>query len=1047
MIFPVGRFVLRLLAAIAAVFLLAFAALVWRLSEGPVSLGFLTPYLAEAMSYAEAGIAVEVEDTILTWRGDERTLDIQAINVSLRDQSGRVVASVPTVALGLNAPALLQGHIEPTRIDISDAVVRLVRQADGRVDFGVGTLGGADSPPDIDADNNFNIEKLLQQVAGQGRDAALAHLSRVTIERASVRFDDRVLNMVWQSPNSTLLLEREPGGVHGDLQLNVDVGGNVSHLSIAAHYLVADGTIPVQVAFQNIEPSTLAPLADSLKQLAAARIPVSGAVGFVFRTDGKWADLDFDVTGGPGQLVLDGLYNAPVNVTRVKARGKVTGAPDMIVLDEALIDLQGILFDAHGSVSFGDSRGLGLDIDGTLRNLSVERLHALWPQNVAHNARVWVDKNVQAGLVTDGTIHTHVRPGDLGNEAAPLDSLLLNFNFTGVQAAYYDPLTKITEGRVSAQLTTQVFDLKVTDARLGKLQLSDANVKITDLHKKDQYSDINLTVTGNSADLLGVLDEKPLGFISRLGLRPEAVGGTVNARAHFYFITESSLTADRIDVSATATLANASIPGLFDRFQLDNGALSLKVDKKQLDVSGAAAINGVPVNLTWRQAFDNKVPFPAQYHVSGTADDAGRARLGFPVDPFVTGPVSADLQISVGSDSRTIISGQFGLGDATMELDDIDWRKEKGVGGELKLETILVPRQPVRFSKIDLRAGDLKFLGSADLVQDTLQRARIDELSYGANQLSGTVERAADKGYDAVVKGDRIDLRPFLKHAFDPPPPDGGSRPLRIDANIRRAILDDATELNGLAAKLDRGPRGVRRLGAEGKFATGGTLTVNITPGSPRRQFKLTSDNAGAVLRYVGLEGIRGGTIVLDGDFADEKPEAPLIGQAKIEKFVLVRAVGLARVLTLASLSGIGALLAGEGISFERADVPLVFSGDLITLNNAHAFGPSIGITADGIVNRQSNTLNVNGTVVPANILNTVLGYIPLIGNIFVGRQGEGIFAVTYRINGSTDDPNVTVNPLSVLAPGILRRLFEFPDATPSTSPPGPETPLDKPEN
>ena len=34
------------------------------------------------------------------------------------------------------------------------------------------------------------------------------------------------------------------------------------------------------------------------------------------------------------------------------------------------------------------------------------------------------------------------------------------------------------------------------------------------------------------------------------------------------------------------------------------------------------------------------------------------------------------------------------------------------------------------------------------------------------------------------------------------------------------------------------------------------------------------------------------------------------------------------------------------------------------------------------------------------------------------------MFAANYRLSGSTDDPDVSVNPLSVLTPGILRQLF-----------------------
>jgi hypothetical protein len=63
-----------------------------------------------------------------------------------------------------------------------------------------------------------------------------------------------------------------------------------------------------------------------------------------------------------------------------------------------------------------------------------------------------------------------------------------------------------------------------------------------------------------------------------------------------------------------------------------------------------------------------------------------------------------------------------------------------------------------------------------------------------------------------------------------------------------------------------------------------------------------------------------------------------------------------------------------------------------------------------------------------------VLGAIPVLGNVFVSKKGEGLFGVTYKASGDADEPQVAVNPLSVLAPGILRRIFE--GSVPSAPPP-----------
>ena len=69
--------------------------------------------------------------------------------------------------------------------------------------------------------------------------------------------------------------------------------------------------------------------------------------------------------------------------------------------------------------------------------------------------------------------------------------------------------------------------------------------------------------------------------------------------------------------------------------------------------------------------------------------------------------------------------------------------------------------------------------------------------------------------------------------------------------------------------------------------------------------------------------------------------------------------------------------------------------------------------------------LDLQGTIVPAYALNSIIGNIPVIGSLLLGGEGQGLFAANYRVTGSAADPEVSVNPLSALAPGFLRRLFQ----------------------
>ncbi|MEZ6023516.1 MAG: hypothetical protein R3C16_08950 [Hyphomonadaceae bacterium] len=49
----------------------------------------------------------------------------------------------------------------------------------------------------------------------------------------------------------------------------------------------------------------------------------------------------------------------------------------------------------------------------------------------------------------------------------------------------------------------------------------------------------------------------------------------------------------------------------------------------------------------------------------------------------------------------------------------------------------------------------------------------------------------------------------------------------------------------------------------------------------------------------------------------------------------------------------------------------------------------------------------------PSPTLNlSMLGNVPVIGDLLVSRRGEGVFGMTYSINGHAGEPRVGVNPV-----------------------------------
>lgn len=183
-------------------------------------------------------------------------------------------------------------------------------------------------------------------------------------------------------------------------------------------------------------------------------------------------------------------------------------------------------------------------------------------------------------------------------------------------------------------------------------------------------------------------------------------------------------------------------------------------------------------------------------------------------------------------------------------------------------------------------------------------------------------------------------------------------------------------------------------------------------------------DASEAAFAFLGLDNISGGRLQIKAQLPPVGQKGTLNGVAEVEDFKLVEAPILAQMLSVASLQGIFDTLSGEGLKFREFTVPFSLQGSELSLRNARVSGPALGMTGAGEIDFVERTLDLDGVLVPAYTANSILGDIPVIGDIFVGKKGEGIFALSYTVKGRFDKSQIAVNPLSALTPGILRGIF-----------------------
>ena len=128
----------------------------------------------------------------------------------------------------------------------------------------------------------------------------------------------------------------------------------------------------------------------------------------------------------------------------------------------------------------------------------------------------------------------------------------------------------------------------------------------------------------------------------------------------------------------------------------------------------------------------------------------------------------------------------------------------------------------------------------------------------------------------------------------------------------------------------------------------------------------------------------------------------------------------------LASVAGGGQNAAQSSVAFSRLRAEFTRQNGQLTIRDGVVKGPTVGATIEGSIDYPLNQVRMSGTFVPMYGLNNMFGQIPIVGLFLGGGSNEGLIGVTYEVVGTPGAPVLRVNPISAMAPGVFRKIFEF---------------------
>ncbi len=1064
-----GRTVHRLLQVVIAVTIIAAAlggALAWRLAQGPLEIGWLTRRLEAAANAPGGPPALVIGSAALAWEGFTRgvgePLDIRLTGVALRDAAGAPIAEIPRAEVSLSAGWLVLGRIVPRELSLEGVRLRAQRAEDGRVSVDLGRQAeDAGEPGSLPAGERGVLAALLQELARPTATSAEAdsslwsQLRRVRIHDAALVVDDRQLGASWRASQVGLDVVRgASGGAEATAEMALTLGDERVQVTASASLPPGGTNAAVEARMSPVSPARLAALAPGLAVLRAVQAPLALSATATVGADINPRQVKLQARLGAGRLLV-GKGSMPL----VSALVEVEGTPAAAMLWVRQLELaprpDGPRTVLRGSIKATRADGrLDATIAGTLDQAAFADLAELWPVGVGGpGTRPWIIENMTSGVARNG--HFELRlTGTEDLSDVTVTSLAGGLDGQDLTVHWLRPVPPLEHGNARLTfLSPDELEIAVTSGRQagGALAVQSGRLLITGLTVRDQFMTIEADLAGPVADLLTVLKHPRLQMLDRRPIEMRDPAGTVAGRLTITRLPlEFKVTLDDVHIRTTGKLTRLHLGAIAAGRDLDQGTLDFEANNDGLKLRGNAQLGGIAAQMQVDMDFRDGGPAQVleKVGVTGTATAAQLDAAGLPTGGLLDGPAALQAAYQIRRDGRGEIAVHGDLGRAVLAVPRLNFRKPAGQPASADIHVALDHDHIAGIDKLRLDGEGIAVAGRVAYGGGSARAVRLDRFHLGeATDASGDVQLPAQPGapWVATLAGRSIDASAEFRHgdakdrrAADEP--DRTGPPWRVNVHFDRVVLGEAERvLNGVAGNIESDGVVIRRGKLSGATGAGAAFQLEIAPAAGGRTLSGSAADAGRLLHAFGLvDNMNGGRLTLQGRYDDRAPGHPLQGSAEIADFRMRNAPALAKLLQAMTLYGLVEVLQGSGLGFNRLIAPFRLSRDVLELADARAFSASLGMTAKGRIDLARNGIAVEGTIVPAYFFNTLLGEIPLVGRLFSPERGGGLFAATYSLRGSLDDPAVVVNPLAALTPGFLRGLFGIFDkpSSPSVSPP-----------
>ena len=1037
------------------VILLAFLLFVWQLYKGPISVPFLKPYILAALNPDGENVDVSVDSVNIELVRSVKPIKIIANKVVYKrdDESLRIAA--PRTSVSFSIKALLRGIIAPTAIEMEKPAVYIF------TNYGVKKEDKAEEITEKKLDYYLTqFENVIERFYSNDMTYPESYLSSIKVVGGEVEFHEIDLGRKWIMSDLNFNFERGFSDMSTEVSALLDFGDDTAvSAGIDMGYKFADNKLVLQAYFDDLVLSSIIDKYAETNNFYKIMLPVSGKVTTVIdfnefengrenlikAAEKAINEIAFQFEGGKGSIVFSAEdQESKYDVSSFVLDGKISGGLDKLEIKNADFNLGEqkvkLGFSAVGIEKLllqSSWEDLKLRLSADIGSLKLNDLYIYWPRYIAPDAWEWCKENIFGGSVKNA--HFDFDFGyDKKAKIFGFENLSGKAYIEDSNLKYIDTMPMVTNVYGDFMVTSNSIEIALDKAKSEGIMLDSGNVRIYDLDKYNNYISIKLLSNSSIEDALRLIDHQPLEFAKKLGLKTSMFKGTADTELSLDFELKNDLDYDEVKVKVKSKLFDVETSELVKGKVIQAKELDLQVDNEGLLVDGDVVFDDIPLNISWDDRFDSEEGKDnSVYKIKLKVDEVLFKKIGVSSKllskPYVEGFAMVEALVKPVLNGYDIKLSADML-DTALDFSFLGLVKPKAEKGKLSAKILVENDKISSIPSFDFEKQDFQITGKATF--DKENRAKVIDISKikgDKTNASAKVEfdYKKDQKISINISGNSYNLSEFFERKDtaqnDSDDDNDWENTPNVDVNIAVNMLwsnpDVAvTNFTG-TTKLVNGI-GVYEAHLFGNYDYNKEmmLRVDYVP-KPNKEFYLTvkSNSAGNTLRFLRIyHDLYGGNLQIE---AKRRKDKLLIGHAKIRDFSIHNTPVLAKLLTVASFTGMLDLLTGEGMTFSHFDAPFKYKDKILYVDKANAYGNVLGLSFSGEYNMGSKAINVEGTFAPAYGLNTLIGKIPVVGNLLAGKDGT-VIAANYTISGTSDEPEVSINPLSALSPNSLKEVI-----------------------